>query len=81
MLSSVGRRRQHDAHTASALLDAAEEILQDDGVDALSVRTVAARIGTSTRAVYSVFGSRSSSWSPLECGLSRCSGQASPHSR
>ena len=58
MLSSVGRRKEHDARTASALLDAAEEILQDDGVDALSVRTVAARIGTSTRAVYSVFGSK-----------------------
>lgn len=58
MLSSVGRRRQHDARTASALLDAAEDLLEEDGIDALSVRTVAARTGTSTRAVYSVFGSK-----------------------
>jgi AcrR family transcriptional regulator len=54
----VGRRRQHDAHTANALLNAAEYILQEHGVEALSVRTVAAHIGTSTRAVYSVFGSK-----------------------
>jgi AcrR family transcriptional regulator len=58
MLSSVGRRRQHDARTASALLDAAEHILHAGGIEALSVRSVAARIGTSTRAVYSVFGSK-----------------------
>ncbi|HEX8969694.1 MAG TPA: TetR/AcrR family transcriptional regulator [Chloroflexota bacterium] len=58
MLSSVGRRREHNARTASALLDAAEQILQEGGVEALSVRSVAARIGTSTRAVYSVFGSK-----------------------
>src|ERR671932_919524 len=58
MLSSVGRRRQHDARTASALLDAAEQILHEGGIEALSVRSVATRIGTSTRAVYSVFGSK-----------------------
>jgi AcrR family transcriptional regulator len=58
MLSSVGRRRQHDERTATALLDAAERILEQGGVDELSVRTVAARIGASTRAVYSVFGSK-----------------------
>jgi AcrR family transcriptional regulator len=54
----MGRRRRHDARTASALLDAAERILHDGGVEALSVRSVAARISTSTRAVYSVFGSK-----------------------
>lgn len=54
----MGRRRAHDARTASALLDAAEQIVQAGGLDALSVRTVAARVGTTTRAVYSVFGSK-----------------------
>jgi AcrR family transcriptional regulator len=58
MLSSVGRRREHDARTARALLDAAEQIVQEGGIDALSVRTVAARVGTTTRAVYSLFGSK-----------------------
>ena len=52
------RPRRHDACTAKALLEAAERILQEGGVEALSVRGVAARIGTSTRAVYSVFGSK-----------------------
>jgi AcrR family transcriptional regulator len=40
------------------LLEAAEQIVQERGIDALSVRTVAARVGTSTRAVYSLFGSK-----------------------
>lgn len=54
----MGRRRQHNAHTAHALLQAAEHILHEQGIDALSVRSVAARVATSTRAVYSVFGSK-----------------------
>jgi len=40
------------------LLAAAEQLIEEAGVDVLSVRTVAARVGTSTRAVYSVFGSK-----------------------
>lgn len=43
---------------ACALLDAAERILQADGPDALSLRRVAEEAGTTTRAVYSLFGSR-----------------------
>lgn len=43
---------------ACALLDAAERILQADGPDALSIRHVAEDAGTTTRAVYSLFGSR-----------------------
>ncbi len=58
MLSTVGRPREHDEATAQLLLDAAEEIAERDGADALSVRAVAARANTSTRAVYSVFGSK-----------------------
>jgi AcrR family transcriptional regulator len=54
----VGRPREHDERTAAALLDAAERIVDQAGVEALSVRGVADQVGTSTRAVYSVFGSK-----------------------
>ena len=54
----MGRPRLHDARTAAALLDEAERIVQADGLDALTVRRVAAAAGTTTRAVYSVFGSK-----------------------
>jgi AcrR family transcriptional regulator len=53
----VGRRRIHDETTAAALLDAAEAIVEADGLDGLSVRRVAERVGTTTRAVYSTLGS------------------------
>ena len=53
----MGRPKEHDARTAAALLEAAESVVQSDGVDALSVRRVADEVGTSTRAVYSLFGS------------------------
>jgi len=55
----MGRPREHDERTAAALMAAAERAIQQDGVDALSVRGVAADVGTTTRAVYSVFGSKS----------------------
>src|SRR5262245_5003204 len=58
MLRRMGRPRVHDRSTARALLDAAERIVDADGVDALSVRRVAREVGTTTRAVYSVFGSK-----------------------
>ena len=54
----MGRPRIHDAQTAEALLDAAERIAQTDGVDAVTVRRVADEVGTTTRAVYSAFGSK-----------------------
>jgi AcrR family transcriptional regulator len=54
----VGRPREHDEATAVALLDAAERILEAEGVDALSVRRVADEVGTTTRAVYSLFESK-----------------------
>ena len=54
----MGRPKEHDDATATALLKAAERAIEDRGVDALSVRGVAADVGVSTRAVYSVFGSR-----------------------
>jgi AcrR family transcriptional regulator len=58
MLSRLGRRRQHDEDTAAALLDAAERIIAAQGTDALSLRDLAREAGTTTRAVYSLFGSK-----------------------
>ena len=58
MLSSMGRRREHDEKTAAALLDAAERIVAEQGIDALSLREVARDAGTTTRAIYSLFGSK-----------------------
>jgi AcrR family transcriptional regulator len=43
---------------ANALLEAAERIVDEDGLDALSVRVVANAVGVTTRAVYSLFGSK-----------------------
>jgi AcrR family transcriptional regulator len=57
-LVNVGRPREHDEATASALLAAAERTVYEQGADALSVRGVADAVGTSTRAVYSLFGSK-----------------------
>ena len=54
----IGRPRLHDARTASALLDEAERIVESDGLDALTLRHVAAAAGTTTRAVYTAFGSK-----------------------
>lgn len=54
----MGRPKLHNEQTGAALLDAAESIVATDGLDALSVRRVAERAGTTTRAVYSVFDSR-----------------------
>jgi AcrR family transcriptional regulator len=54
----MGRPREHDQRTAEALLDAAERIVTAEGVEALSVRRVADDVGTTTRAVYSLFGSK-----------------------
>lgn len=54
----VGRPREHDQGTAEALLNAAERIVEGEGPHALSVRALALEVGTSTRAVYSLFGSK-----------------------
>jgi AcrR family transcriptional regulator len=58
MLSSVGRPREHNQRTAAALLAAGERAVAEGGLEALSVRGVAAEARTTTRAVYSLFGSR-----------------------
>lgn len=54
----MGRPREHGPQTKLALLDAAEALVARGGVEALSVRAVAQEIGSSVRAVYSVFGSK-----------------------
>jgi AcrR family transcriptional regulator len=54
----MGRPKEHDARTGAALLDAAEHIVEQEGLAALTVRRVADEVGTTTRAVYSVFGSK-----------------------
>jgi AcrR family transcriptional regulator len=58
MLVKMGRPKEHDEATAHALLEAAERLVQSGGADAVSVRRVADEVGTSTRAVYSLFGSK-----------------------
>jgi AcrR family transcriptional regulator len=54
----MGRPRTHRERTAAELLDAAERLIETDGVGALSIRRVAAAAGTTTRAVYTLYGSR-----------------------
>lgn len=54
----MGRPRLHDDVTRSELLEAAEQLLSVGGIEAVSVRSVAAGAGTSTRAVYALFGSK-----------------------
>jgi AcrR family transcriptional regulator len=55
---AMGRPKEHNDHTATALLDAAERIVEREGMPALSVRRVANDVGASTRAVYSLFGAK-----------------------
>ena len=54
----MGRPRLHDDVTRSELLEAAERLLSIGGIEAVSVRSAAAGAGTSTRAVYALFGSK-----------------------
>jgi AcrR family transcriptional regulator len=58
MLSTVGRPKQHDEETRAALLAGAERLIDERGPDAASVRAIADEVDCSTRAVYSVFGSK-----------------------
>jgi AcrR family transcriptional regulator len=54
----MGRPREHDESTRAALLEATERLVASHGPAALSVRAVAREAGTTTRAVYSLFGSK-----------------------
>ncbi|WP_343921420.1 TetR/AcrR family transcriptional regulator [Agrococcus citreus] len=53
----MGRPRLHDEHLRLRLLEAATELMATEGPD-FSLRPLVASIGTSTSAVYSLFGSR-----------------------
>jgi AcrR family transcriptional regulator len=57
-MSTVGRPIQHGDQTRAVLLAVAEGLLDEAGIEAVSVRAVAQRAATSTRAVYSLFGSK-----------------------
>jgi AcrR family transcriptional regulator len=61
----VGRPREHDAETRKLLFQAAETLLSRGGAEALSVRGVAHAAGTTTRAVYSTFGSKQGLYAAL----------------
>jgi AcrR family transcriptional regulator len=54
----MGRPKEHNDDTRAALRAAAERIVADAGPGALSVRAVADEARTTTRAVYSLFGSK-----------------------
>lgn len=58
MMSSMGRPRVHDDSTRDELLAAAELLIGERGIEAVTVREVAGRAGTTTRAVYALFGSK-----------------------
>jgi AcrR family transcriptional regulator len=54
----MARPKTHDEALRSRLLDCAGELLSAEGAKALSLRKLAADAGTSTTAVYSLFGSK-----------------------
>ncbi len=54
----MGRPREHGTATQTALLDVAGEILGAEGVEAVTIRRVADAAGTTTRAVYTLFGDK-----------------------
>ena len=52
------RPRPHDDHLREQLLGIATETIARTGIEGLSLRTLATDAGTSTSAVYQLFGSR-----------------------
>jgi AcrR family transcriptional regulator len=54
----VARPKLHDDALRGRLLDHAAALVFQSGVDALSLRRLAADVGTSTTAVYSLFGNK-----------------------
>jgi len=54
----MGRPRVHTEETRDLLRAAAERLFVEGGPEALSVRAVAREAGTTTQAVYTLFGSR-----------------------
>jgi AcrR family transcriptional regulator len=54
----MGRPKEHGTETRDALLNAAAALLHAEGPAAVTVRRVADEVGTTTRAVYSLFGDK-----------------------
>lgn len=54
----MARPKVHDEALRVRLLEQAVRILSEEGLDALSLRKLAALVGTSTTAVYSLFGGK-----------------------
>jgi AcrR family transcriptional regulator len=54
----VARPKVHDAALRARLLARARELLSSDGTDGVSLRVLARDCGTSTTAVYSLFGGK-----------------------
>jgi len=61
----MGRPRLHGAGTRAELLRAAEGLVETGGPEAVTVRRLAAKVGTTTRAIYSVFGDKDSLFNAL----------------
>lgn len=54
----MGRPKEHGEATRAELLARAGQLLESEGPGALSLRRLAAESGTTTRAVYSLFGGK-----------------------
>ncbi|MBX3184640.1 MAG: TetR/AcrR family transcriptional regulator [Polyangiaceae bacterium] len=54
----MGRPKEHGDETRALLLEHAGRLLQSEGPAALSLRRLADEVGTTTRAVYSLFGGK-----------------------
>jgi AcrR family transcriptional regulator len=54
----MGRPKEHGEETRERLLETASRLLAEEGANAVSVRRLADEAGTSTRAIYSLFGSK-----------------------
>lgn len=54
----MGRPREHDETTRARLLRVAGELVEAEGVEGLSLRRLARRADTTTRAIYSLFESK-----------------------
>jgi AcrR family transcriptional regulator len=54
----MGRPREHGEDTRAELLEAAGRLLAEEGPGALTVRRLADEVGTTTRAIYSLFGGK-----------------------
>jgi len=61
----MGRPKEHGEDTREALLNAAERLLAAEGPGAVTIRRLADEVGTSTRAIYSLFGGKEGLYSAL----------------